>query len=1133
MTFNPAHSQNFVDLLVRRAERHPERIALHCIADGDGAVLSYGFADLDRRARAVAAHLQTVCAPGDRALILLHSGIDYVAAFFGCLYAGVIAVPAYPPESQAPQHLKRVASILHDAQPKLVLSHTALLDSVNAALATRCVSQRPAAIAVDQIDNAEAAAWRMPVIARDALAFLQYTSGSTASPKGVMVGHDNLLANQRAIKHGFGIHEDDVFVSWLPLYHDMGLVGSLMQPLYSGIPLALMSPRHFLERPLRWLEAVSRFGGTISGGPDFAYRLCNERIGEAQLVGLRLDSWRLAFCGAEPIRHETLASFAEKFSIAGLPASAPYPCYGLAEASLLVSGGLPGEGAHAVVYAADALAEHRAELAESGSVIVDCGRVQPEHQLAIVDLASGLECDECRIGEIRFSGPSVTHGYWQNPAATLEAFVHEDGKTWLRTGDLGFVRDGRLFVAGRVKDMILIRGQNLYPQDIEQALEEQIKLLRKGRIAAFSVNVDGREGIGIAAEIGRGTQKRVPAENLFDAINDTLAQCCQQPATLILLLNPGALPKTSSGKLQRRACYQAWREGALDVYASQWDGQRQPEQAAAEELTDFERSVAMIWREVLNVATVSAQQSFFALGGQSIAVIQAVAALSEQLGVTVEPALFFEKPKLREFAAVVEAQVNESATATVAPIAKGEQSEGLLLTYGQESLWFLMQLDPSSTAYHIAGGARIVGELDCEVLTQAFGVLALRHDALRTVFYAVDGQPRQRILPAFDVDLAYHDVRELPCGEAQAQAAQLAEQSARIPFDLERGPLWRMLLVRLPAQEGQACHELNLTLHHLIADGWSLNRLLAEFAECYGAIQAGREPRLPLLPIRHADFASWQRHWLEAGEAERQLAYWTGWLGGEQPVIELPYDRARPAEPSQRGGRVNFVLPEAVSQALPAVARQHGVTPFMLLLAAFNVLLYRYSGQNDLRIGLPVANRNRPETQHLIGYFVNTVVLRSQINAQSGFDTLLQHTKQTLLQAQAHPDLPFEHLVDALQPERRLGQNPLFQILINHQQTDIGLLAQHEDWQIEALDRDNGAAQFDLSLDTWQDSRGRIGGFFTYARDLFDGATIERLAGHYQNLLAQLLAQPQAAIAAHGLLGAEEARQLQAWNTWP
>ncbi|MGY6278213.1 AMP-binding protein, partial [Methylomonas sp. MgM2] len=712
MIINPAHAQNFVDLLVRRTEMHPERIALHCIADGAGEVSSYSFADLDRRARAVAAHLQTVCAPGDRALILLHSGIDYVGAFFGCLYAGVIAVPAYPPESQAPQNLKRVASILRDAQPKRVLSHTALLDGVNAALETLCVSERPLALAVDRIDSAEADTWRTPVIARDTLAFLQYTSGSTANPKGVMVGHDNLLANQRAIKHGFGIREDDVFVSWLPLYHDMGLVGSLMQPLYSGIPLALMSPRHFLERPLRWLAAVSRFGGTIGGGPDFAYRLCNERISEAQMQGLRLDSWRLAFCGAEPIRHETLSTFAEKFASVGLPASAPYPCYGLAEASLLVSGGLPGQGAQAVVCAADALAQHRAELTESGSVIVDCGLVQPEHQLAIVDPASGGDCNEGRIGEIRFSGPSVTHGYWQNPAATRETFVYADGKTWLRTGDLGFVRDGRLFVTGRVKDMILIHGQNLYPQDIEQVLEEQIELLRKGRVAAFAIDADGREGIGIAAEIGRGTQKLVPAENLFDAVNETLAQCCQQPAALILLLNPGALPKTSSGKLQRRACYQAWCEGTLDVYASQWYGQRQQGQAAAEELTDFERQVARIWREALNVTTVSAQQSFFALGGQSIAVIQAVAALRERLGVTVEPVLFFEKPKLREFAAAVETLTNESAAATVASIAKGEQNEGLLLTFGQESLWFLSQLDPSSTAYHIAGGVRITGELD-------------------------------------------------------------------------------------------------------------------------------------------------------------------------------------------------------------------------------------------------------------------------------------------------------------------------------------------------------------------------------------------------------------------------------------
>ncbi|MBL1265170.1 AMP-binding protein, partial [Methylomicrobium sp. RS1] len=711
MTFNPAHANHFVDLLLQRAEQHPERTALHCIADTADGAGSYSFADLDGRARAIAALLQQTVVPGERALIVLHTGIDYVSAFFGCLYAGVIAVPAYPPESQAPHHLKRVASILADAKPAAILTAGPLLNTLNQALESIASAERQLVIAVDTVEAGLASAWRMPNIAKDAIAFLQYTSGSTAHPKGVIVGHDNLLANQRAIKHGFGIGDEDVFVSWLPLYHDMGLVGSLMQPLYSGIPLALMSPRHFLERPVRWLEAVSHFGGTISGGPDFAYRLCNERIGEAQLAGLRLNSWRLAFCGAEPIRRETLTTFAEKFAAAGLPAGAPYPCYGLAEASLLVSGGLPGEGARAVVCAADALAEHRAELAESGSVLVDCGQVQPEHELAIVDPTTGDSCGDNQIGEIRFSGPSVTHGYWRNPAATRESFVHENGKTWLRTGDLGFIRDGRLFVTGRSKDMILIRGQNLYPQDIEQALEEQIELLRKGRIAAFAVSVDGREDIGIAAEIGRGTQKLVPVENLFEAINETVGLCCQQPASLILLLNPGALPKTSSGKLQRRACFQAWQDGTLDAYATQQTGRSASAAVAVDELGEFERQIAAIWGEVLNVDVVAPQKSFFALGGQSITVMQVIALLRERLDVIIEPRLFFEKPGLREFAAAVQALLSDQTQPfTETPIVRIDQTDELLLSYGQESLWFLSQLDPTSTAYHIAGGVRLVGD---------------------------------------------------------------------------------------------------------------------------------------------------------------------------------------------------------------------------------------------------------------------------------------------------------------------------------------------------------------------------------------------------------------------------------------
>ncbi|MCQ8129884.1 AMP-binding protein, partial [Methylomonas rivi] len=736
MTFYPAQAKNFVELLMQRAALHPQRMALHCLGDAASENGSYSFAELDQRARAVAVGLRQTVETGDRVLILLHSGIDYVAAFFGCLYAGAIAVPAFPPESAAKQHVNRIVSIVDDAQPKAILSHRALLDTINKGLAALPVKHAPQILAIDSIKPLLAGEWRMPDISQDAIAFLQYTSGSTASPKGVIVGHDNLLANQRAIKQGFAIGDDDVFVSWLPLYHDMGLVGSLLQPLYSGIPLVLMSPRYFLERPVRWLEAVSRFGGTISGGPDFAFRLCNERISEAQLQGLRLDSWRLAFCGAEPIRYDTLTTFADKFGAIGLPPTAPYPCYGLAEATLLVSGGRPEQAARALSCDPQALAEHRMQTAADGVALVDCGQVQPEHEATIVDPATDEPCADGRIGEIWFAGPSVTHGYWQNPEASAETFVAADGKTWLRTGDLGFFDQGSLFITGRSKDLILIRGQNIYPQDIEQTLENQIELLRKGRVAAFAVSIDGREGIGIAAEIGRSTQKLVPAENLFDAINEAVAQSCQEPAALILLLNPGALPKTSSGKLQRNACRQGWQDGSLDCYAVQHGGRRESVGTERAELNEFEQQIAAIWCEVLGIKAVMPQQSFFAVGGQSITAVQTIAKIRERLGVEVEPRLFFEVPSLREFAAAV-AMLNAANNRDALPVIdRRTETDDLLLSFGQESLWFLSQLDPASTAYHIAGGVRIVGALDRGALQQAFDTLAARHDALRSVFYA-------------------------------------------------------------------------------------------------------------------------------------------------------------------------------------------------------------------------------------------------------------------------------------------------------------------------------------------------------------------------------------------------------------
>lgn len=458
------------------------------------------------------------------------------------------------------------------------------------------------------------------------------------------------------------------------------------------------------------------------------------------------------------------------------------------------------------------------------------------------------------------------------------------------------------------------------------------------------------------------------------------------------------------------------------------------------------------------------------------------------------------------------------------PIPKGLGEAGdLPLSPVQQGLWILAQLAPDSAAYHIAGGLRLRGYLDHAALRHSFEALAARHDALRTSFHADgEGRPFQRVHESSTLDLTLH------AADTDEAAQSFAEAQARRPFNLAQGPLWRVSLLR----RGEDCHELGLTLHHLIADGWSLNRLLAEFAECYAAAVAGGVAALPDLPIRYGDYAIWQRSWLEAGESERQAAWWRGRLGDEHPLLELPADRPRPTQASHQGGRVALRFDDDLSTAVQRLARELAATPFMVLLAGFYALLYRHSGQHDLRIGIPSAGRDRPETEGLVGYCVNTLVFRVELDGRLTGEALLERVRQTALAAQAHAHLPFEQLVEALKPERNLSHNPLFQVLFNHQQRDVGALAQLPGLAVESIDRDNGAAQFDLSLDTEEDGQGRISGVFTYATDLFDAASVEQLRDHYLRLLRQLSADPTRRLATWDLLAEAEQAQLEEWNRW-
>lgn len=565
--------ETIVDLLLHRSQQMPEQLAFEFLETGEATTARLTYRELDARARTIAIALQARELEGERVLLFYQPGLDYITAFFGCLYAGAVAVPAYPPRGT--QKLSRLQGVMANAAARLVLTTQAILDKFEGRLEFESPSLDLEWLSTDTLETATSA-WCLPGIDADSLAFLQYTSGSTGTPKGVMVSHCNLLHNLQLIYDCFGHSDRSRGVIWLPPYHDMGLIGGILQPVYGGFPVTLMPPVYFLQKPLRWLKAISNYCGTTSGGPNFAYRLCVEKAQAAQpqdLHGLDLSSWEVAFNGAEPVRAETLRQFAETFAPYGFNPKAFYPCYGMAESTLIVTGGKKCEPA--VVREWDRVGLERGEaltasaVLDHASALVGCGCQQSGHQLLIVDPQTKQVCDERMIGEIWVASPSVAQGYWNRPKATEECFQAylADGQTgpFLRTGDLGFLDQGELFVTGRLKDVLIVRGQNHYPHDIEATVEQSHPALKAGAGAAVAVEVNGEERLVVIQEVERTHLRHLDGIEVMNTIRHAVTQQHQLSAYAIVLVKTGSIPKTSSGKVQRYACRAAFLSNSLAV----------------------------------------------------------------------------------------------------------------------------------------------------------------------------------------------------------------------------------------------------------------------------------------------------------------------------------------------------------------------------------------------------------------------------------------------------------------------------------------------------------------------------------------------------------------------------------------
>jgi acyl-CoA synthetase (AMP-forming)/AMP-acid ligase II len=552
--------ESLPEILTRRAAGAPDARAFVFLDDRGDEVAELSYRGLREQALAVAELLTARCDPGDRALLLFPSGLDFIVAYFGCLYANVVAVPINPPRHGRVQDATR--GIVADCEPALVLSVAELIEQAGPLLPV------DAWLAVDGIEGNAHGFDPMPPDP-DQIAFLQYTSGSTSAPKGVMVSHDNLVANQRMIRDAFGHDEHSTVIAWAPLFHDQGLIGNVLQPLYVGATSILMAPLTFIRRPLLWLEAISRYRAHTSGGPNFAFEAAVLHAMRGGIPDIDLSCWKVAFNGAEPIRHQTLENFAKTFAPYGFGADALYPCYGLAEATLLVTGSEKGRGAK--TFDADTEALRDGELVAAtteGRTLTGSGRVAGDSDVRIVDPATGAPSPPHRLGEVWISGRHVAQGYWRKQEATAATFHAElDGRRYLRSGDLGQFVDGELYIAGRLKDLIIVRGRNYYPQDIECAAQSSHPALLLGACAAFAVASAAGERLVVVQEIRRTDLAGVDAADIVQSIRAAIVAEHELSVADVVLTVPGQLQKTSSGKIMRSAAKLRYLGGGFEPWS--------------------------------------------------------------------------------------------------------------------------------------------------------------------------------------------------------------------------------------------------------------------------------------------------------------------------------------------------------------------------------------------------------------------------------------------------------------------------------------------------------------------------------------------------------------------------------------
>lgn len=1113
--------ENLPDLLYLRSRESGEK-GFYFI-DKDTAENDFlSFRKLETDARKIAAELREQMPAGERVLLLYPQGLDYISAFFGCLYAGVVAVPTYLPGNN--RNLERLVSIIENSSAKFALTNKTYFQNIQKSFNDDLGNKFVKFILSDEIESVDTD-FQPPKMSGADVAFLQYTSGSTKQPRGVMVTHQNLLHNSKLLKQAFNYHPESHCVSWLPMYHDMGLIGGILQPLFGGYSCTLMSPAAFLQSPVRWLQIISGKKGTISGAPNFGYELCVKKITGEQMENIDLRSWEVAFNGAEPVNAQTMKSFADKFAPCGFDHRALFPCYGLAEATLFVSGGAYQTGAKiceldAVKFAANEIEESSNETKKIKEAVSSGRLYEKDQKVVIVENETRQPVAENRIGEIWISGESVAKGYWNNSSETEKVFnLNLNGnsnKDFLATGDLGFIKDGELFVTGRIKDLIIIRGVNHYPQDIEKTVTDtDPAALTPNGCAAFSVmRID--EVLTVVVEIRH--PKKLDLDNLISDIRRNVTKTHGIEIGEILFTKAAKIPKTTSGKIQRAKCREQYLNSELPEI-KKWSVYSNPE----DQKILFEEKLPERFFPNINEQIYSAIKKEFGIETKhdrinlteldSLKITELLHIIEENTGVEITFSEIYQMETLGDlFELVRQREKSNGFKHRISEPFTNSDNEEKKLSYGQKGFLFLHQFYKEVSPDNIFIAAEIKHKIDDAHLEKSLEKIIEKHEVLRTRYrensYRYDTEPFESKSESLDIcvvkDLSDKELREVISDEIYK------------PFDIAKS-LFSFKLYRRKDDDSV----LLLKFHHSIADYWSLRIIAQDLLEFYDDFANNRTPVIAERANKYSDFANWQRSFAESRKGLDSLNFWKERLGNKLPFLSLPIGKPFVKENTFRGDNYNFGFDAELTSRIKAFSKDSKVSIYTTLLASYFALLFRYTGQEEQIIGSPFSGRISGKWAETAGYFVNLMPVRLKLNKSDGFADIQKNLHREILKITENQNYPFNLLVEKIKPERAAGKNPVFQTMFvfqNKSEINDFSLAEFSlgisggkvssgNLTLESFEIKNKAAQFELSVYLAENDKG-IKGKIEFNSGLFNAEAIEKFALYWERLLEQALKNP-------------------------